>query len=177
MARTKEKWKSSFSIAKESFRTLSELENQGGAKLLLEGCVSYRNPIIFDNNVSESSFKLPFYIEGNTGEKMTHDHLIGMSNAVLYMYKRELYKNWQTPSDFINTLKALQVLLWMPKNLNNKGSFKSWQFDYYNIEDCIYWDKKLKNEGILTLKASNNQFESPVEQVWQSWYNQFSQYL
>jgi hypothetical protein len=68
MARTKEKWKSSFSIAKESFRTLSELENQGGTKLLLEGCVSYRNPIIFDNNVSESSFKLPFYIEGNKSE-------------------------------------------------------------------------------------------------------------
>ena len=177
MARTKEKWKSSFSIAKESFRTLNELENQGGPKLLLEGCISYRNPIVFDNNVAEASFKLPFYIPGNTGEKMTHDHLIGMSNAVLYIYKRELYKNWQTPSDFITTLKALQVLLRMPKRINNKKSFKSWQFDYSNIEDCIYWNKKLKNEGILTIKAENNQFDSPVDQVWDAWYQQFKQYL
>jgi len=177
MARTKEKWQSSFLIAKQSYQSLAELETQGGLKLLVEACTSYRNPLIFDNNVVEASFKLPFYIPGVDNEDMTHDHLIGMSNSVLYIYKKGLFKNWQSPSDFIDTLKAFQVLLWIPKSLNDKGTYKSWKFDYSNIENCIFWNEKLKREGILTLTAENGKFESSVDEVWQEWYEQYNKFL
>ena len=108
---------------------------------------------------------------------MTHDHLIGMSNIVLYIHKRELNKSWKSPLDFIQTLKALQVLLLMPKSLNDKGSFKDWQFNYSNIENCIYWNQKLKREGISTLTSENGQFEASVDDIWDEWYNQFKNYL
>jgi hypothetical protein len=96
-----------------------------------------------------------------------------MSNIVLYIHKCGLNKTWNSSNDFIQTLKALQVLLLMPKSLNDKGTFKDWQFDYSNIEDCIYWNKKLKREGITTLTDENGQFEASVDDVCSEWYNQF----
>lgn len=174
--RSDEKWNSQFLIANKIFESMSELYEIGGEKLLMDASVSFRNPIVFDNETSDASFKLPFYIEGHN-EKMTHDHLVGMSNIVLYIYKKELYKKWNEYQDFINTLKSLQVLLLMPKSLNDKKSFKNWQFNYSNIDECIYWNKKLKREGIFSLTAQNQEFEASVDDVWEEWYNQFNIFL
>jgi hypothetical protein len=175
--RSLEKWNNQFLIVQKTFESISELYEIGGEKLVTEACVAYRNPVVFDNQVSDAVFELPFCIPGYGGEKMTHDHLIGMSNIVLYIHKRGINKTWNSSNDFIQTLKALQVLLLMPKSLNDKGSFKDWQFDYSNIEDCIYWNKKLKREGITTLTAENGQFEASVDDVWSEWYNQFKNSL
>jgi len=175
--RSVEKWNNQFLIVKKTFESISELYQVGGEKLVTEACVAFRNPVVFDNQVSDAIFELPFYIPGYGDEKMTHDHLIGMSNIVLYIHKRGLNKQWASSMDFIQTLKSLQVLLWMPKSLNDKGSFKDWQFNYSNIENCIYWNEKLKKEGILTLVAENGQFESSVDDVWEEWFNQFKNNL
>jgi len=139
--RSKEKWNSQFLIVQKTFESISELYKIGGQKLVSEACVSFRNPVVFDNQVSDAVFELPFFVPGRDGDKMTHDHLIGMSNIVLYIHKRGLNRTWNSSEDFIQSLKALQVLLWMPKSLNDKGTFKNWQFDYSNIEDCIFWNK------------------------------------
>lgn len=175
--RSKEKWNDQFLIVQKTFESISELYQIGGEKLVSSACVAFRNPVVFDNQVSDAIFQLPFFIPGNEGDKMTHDHLIGMSNIVLYIHKRKLNDRWETTEHFIQTLRALQVLLWMPKSLNDKGTFKDWQFDYSNIENCIFWNKKLKREGIFKLTAQNNQFESSVDDVWEEWYEQFKIYL
>jgi hypothetical protein len=94
----------------------------------------------------------------------------------LYIHKNKINERWQNVDDFVNTLRALQVLLQMPKCLNDKGSFKSWQFDIQNIDDCIKWNDKLKREGITQLKGINGTVES-VDDVWNTWYNQFKNYL
>ena len=170
--RSKKKWDNNFLIAQDLFASVEKFEKMGRYDLVKESCIAYRNPIVFDNDVKDANFSLPFYIKGNN-EKMTEDHLIGMSNIVLYMYKRGLNKNWKTSNDFIKSLKALSVLLNIPKSLNNKGSYKNWQFDFYNIEECIYWNKKLKREGIEFLTSENDKFETPVDEVWEEWYNMF----
>ncbi len=65
----------------------------------------------------------------------------------------------------------------MPKTLNDKGSYKNgWQFDVTNINECIKWDVKLKREDINHLiDESGNQIS--VEDVWNEWYEQYSDFL
>lgn len=174
--RSTEKWNNQFLINQKIFESISDLSNLGDDKLVQDACIAYRNPVVFDNQVSDAVFELPYYIEGNDGEAMTKDHLIGMSNIVLYIHKNKINERWQNVDDFVNTLRSLQVLLPMPKWLNDKGSFKSWQFDIQNIDDCIKWNDKLKKEGITQLKGINGTVES-VDDVWNNWYNQFKNYL
>ena len=107
---------------------------------------------------------------------MTKDHLVGMSNIVLYIYKNKIYERWNSVSDFISTLKALQVLLPLPKSLNDKGTFKSWQFDITNINECIKWYRKLQNENILFLNDKNGNLVSVMD-VYNEWYQNNKSYL
>ena len=88
----------------------------------------------------------------------------------------KIHKRWNNSEDFIRTLKALQVLLPLPKSLNDSGSFKSWQFDITNINDCIQWNKKLKNEGITHVYNKNNQ-QVLVDDVWAEWYENNKSFL
>jgi hypothetical protein len=184
--RSPKKWENHFKIAKKIFEGISDLDC-GDDSLFKDVCISYRNPIVFDNNVSEASFLLPYHIppcieesmsyeEKDKRKKITKDHLIGMSNIVLYIYENKLYEKWDNVNDFINTLKSLQVLIKIPKTINDSKSFKSWQFDRNNINDCIYWNKKLKNENInYVLDKDNNQIS--VDDVWNEWYEKFKKYL
>ena len=118
--RSIEKWNNIFLINQKIFESISELSNLGDDNLVKDACVAYRNPVVFDNDVSDAVFKLPFYIKGSTGEEMVNDHLIGMSNIVLYIHKNKINERWKNVDDFMTTLKALQVLLSMTKWLNNK---------------------------------------------------------
>jgi hypothetical protein len=174
--RSIEKWNNQFLINQKIFESISELSNLGDDNLVQDACVAHRNPVVFDNQVSDAVFELPYYIEGNAGDAMTKDHLIGMSNIVLYIHKNKINERWKSVDDFVNTLKALQVLLPIPKWLNDKGTFKSWQFDIQNIDNCIKWNDKLKREGITHLKCVDGTF-SEVDDVWESWYNHFKKYL
>lgn len=174
--RSIEKWNNIFLINQKIFESISELSNLGDDNLVKDACVAYRNPVVFDNDVSDAVFKLPFYIKGSTGEEMVNDHLIGMSNIVLYIHKNKINERWENVDDFMTTLKALQVLLSMPKWLNNKGTFKSWQFDIQNIDNCINWNEKLKREGITHLNCVDGTI-SHVDDVWNSWYDHFKKYL
>ena len=176
--RTPEKWDSQFQISKKIFEGIPELGKIGGTELIRDACVAYRNPVVFDNQVADACFKLPFYVPYDLGEKLTHDHLIGTSNIVLYIHRNKINERWTSYEDFIKTLKSLQVLLLMPKSLNDKGSFKNnWQFDYHNINNCIKWNDKLRREGIEFLISENNQFRSPIDDVWEEWYETFKEFL
>jgi len=189
--RSIERWNNQFLINQKIFESIAELSELGDDNLIKETCVAFRNPVVFDNQVSNAVFELPHYIPANPGdiltlselkkilkkgEIMVKDHLLGMSNIVLYIHKNKINERWQNVDDFITTLKALQVLLPIPKWLNNKGTYKSWQFDIQNIDDCIKWNDKLKREGITHLNCIDGTI-SHVDDVWNSWYNQFKNYL
>lgn len=74
---------------------------------ILETCATMlRNPIIFDNNVKEVKTQLPYYIENMKNE--TEDHLIGISNIVLYIYKKKLHKKWNSVEDFKKNVKGVK---------------------------------------------------------------------
>lgn len=174
--RSSEKWGNQFKISQKIFESISELGQLNSNGLIRDACVAFRNPVVFDNQVSDAVFELPYHIPGNGIEPMTKDHLVGMSNIVLYIYVNKIYQRWNISDDFINTLKALQVLLLLPKSLNDSGSFKSWQFDIHNINDCIEWNKKLKNEGITHVFDKNNQ-QVLVDDVWTEWYENNKSFL
>jgi hypothetical protein len=189
--RSIKKWNNTFLINQKTFESISSLSERGDDNLVKEACVAYRNPVVFDNQVSATVFELPYYIPENPGDinltlklinrkikdkKMVKDHLIGMSNIVLYIHKNKINERWQNADDFMTTLKALQVLLPIPKWLNNKATYKSWQFDIQNIDNCIKWNEKLKREGITHLNCLDGTI-SHVDDVWNSWYDHFKKYL
>jgi hypothetical protein len=98
--RSIEKWNNIFLINQKIFESISELSNLGDDSLVKDACVAYRNPVVFDNQVSDAVFELPYYIEGN-GEAMTQDHLIGMSNIVLYIHKNKINERWKSVDDLL----------------------------------------------------------------------------
>ena len=185
--RSVKKWVNQFKISKKVFESLSELDQEEDDDLIREACVGFRNPVVFDNQVSDAVFELPYYIpvvindnmsdaQKKKNEVITKDHLVGMSNIVLYIYENKIHQRWNTHEDFIRSLKALQVLLKLPKVINDSKVFKSWQFDRKNINDCIYWNKKLKNAGITHVFDENNNQVS-VDDVWSDWYENNKSFL
>ena len=180
MARSTEKWQHQFIIAKTLLESMEPFKDNDD--LIRSFCVGLRNPIVFDNQVTEAYHFLPYKLEDcvdseNVTGPLTEDHLIGISNIVLYIFKNEVYKRWNTVEDFKRTLKAFQVLLTVPKTLNDKGSYKNgWQFDVTNINECIKWNVKLKREDINHLiDGSGNQIS--VDHVWNEWHQQYSDFL
>lgn len=171
--RSQQKWENQLKISKKIFESISEIAKSNDYELIRDACVAFRNPVVFDNQVSEAFYELPYYIPG---DKMVSDHLVGMSNIVLYIYKNKIFERWNTTDEFIKTLRALQVLLPIPKSLNDKGSFKSWQFDMNNINECIKWYKKLQNENIKFLNRIDGELV-PVMEVYNDWYENNKNYL
>ena len=179
MARSEEKWNHQFIIAKTLLESMEKFEDDDD--LIRSFCVGLRNPIVFDNQVAEAHHYLPYQLEecidpDNVVGPLTGDHLIGISNIVLYIFKNKTYKKWETVEDFKMTLKAFQVLLTIPKSLNDKGSYKAWQFDVQNINDCIHWYKKLQNEGITHLHSQSGKLV-PVMDVYTEWYENNKSFL
>jgi len=179
MARSEEKWNHQFIIAKTLLESMEQFEDDDN--LIRSFCVGLRNPIVFDNQVTEAHHYLPYQLEEciNPDESigpLTGDHLIGISNIVLYIFKNKTYKKWETIEDFKTTLKAFQVLLTIPKTLNDKGTYKAWQFGVSNINDCINWNLKLKREGITELVSESGSKVS-VDKVWEDWHNLYSKFL
>jgi hypothetical protein len=109
--RTKEEWENRYQCVKRMMSVMDTLSKdfEGNNKILETCATMLRNPIIFDNNVKVVKTKLPYYIENMNQE--TEDHLIGISNIVLYIHKRGLHNKWNSVEDFQKTLKALNVLL------------------------------------------------------------------
>jgi len=144
---------------------------------ILETCATMlRNPIIFDNNVKEVKIELPYHIENM--KKETDDHLIGISNIVLYIYKKSLHKKWNSVEDFKKTLKVLNVQLSIEKALNNSKRFKQgWKFSYDNIESCLDWDKKLISVGITELVCNKTNEKVSVTKIREDWYKENEKYL
>lgn len=144
---------------------------------ILEVCATMlRNPVIFDNNVKGVKTVLPYHIENMKNE--TQDHLLGMSNTVLYIYKKKLHKKWNSVDDFKNTLRALNVLLGIEKRLNNSKPFKNqWKFSYDDIESCLEWDKKLKSVGITELVCNKTNKKVSVTKIRETWHEENKQYL
>lgn len=168
------KWDTQFKIAIDLLE-LSEKYKKD--KILLEEYAkTIRNPIVFDNQVRETSLLLEYTIPNPEGYDVTEDHLIGMSNITLYMIKSELYKKWKNPDDFKNTLKALQVTIICPTNLNNSKGFKKWVFPYESVDYSVNWADKLKTNGIFFLLDKNGN-EVSVDQVWSEWFFQYKSYL
>ena len=111
-------------------------------------------------------------------DKETDDHLIGMSNIVLYIHKKGLHKKWKSVEDFKKTLKALNVLLPIEKTLNNSKKFKhDWNFNYDNIESCIEWDKKLESVGIKELVCDTTKEKISVKKIKELWFEENKNYL
>lgn len=189
-SRTTQKWQNMYKISKKCFESISELGSTNDLDLIRDACVSFRNPVVFDNNVGSARSKLPYFIPGHSDvvykknkgysneskEEITEDHLVGMSNIVLYIYINKIHERWNCSDDFIATLRSLQVLLPIPKSLNNKGSFKSWQFDVQSINECVKWYKKLQNEGITHLCSLSGELV-PVMDVYTEWYESNKSFL
>ena len=177
MTRTKEEWENRFQCVKRLMSVMDSIAEDFEGDKVLETCATMlRNPIIFDNNVKEVKTKLPFHVE-NMGNE-TEDHLIGMSNIVLYIHKRGIHKKWDSVDDFKKTLTALNVLLPIEKQLNNSKTFKhEWNFNYENIESCIEWDKKLESVGIKELICDVTKEKIPVSKIKETWYEKNKQYL
>jgi len=172
--RSIEKWQHQYIISKTLLESMEPYENDDN--LIRSFCVALRNPIVFDNQVTEVCHNLPYKLDSDDNGQTSKDHLIGMSNIVLYIFKNKIYKRWKSVEDFKKSIKALQVLLKIPKSLNNKGSYKSWQFDVDNINECIRWDIKLKNENINHLISKNGDKVS-IDEVWNNWFEEYSDFL
>jgi len=176
--RTKEEWENRYQCVRRLMSVTDSLnEDFNDNHQILETCATMlRNPIIFDNNVKEVKSKLPFHVENM--EKETDDHLIGMSNIVLYIHKKGLHKKWKSVEDFKKTLKALNVLLPIEKTLNNSKIFKhDWNFNYDNIESCIEWDKKLESVGIKELVCDTTKEKISVKKIKELWFEENKHYL
>jgi len=176
--RKKEKWENSFILAKTFFYGMEDLWDTYKRDLLIrQAAIALRNPIVFDNQVSEAYHLLPYQCDFEINDRVVGDHLIGISNIVLYIYKKKLYREWLSYTDFIKTLKSLQVLLSIPKKLNNSKGFKSWQFNLDEIEKCINWNEKLKQNNIHYLISKKNNKRVSVDVVWLEWYKKHKKYL
>ena len=176
--RTKQEWEKRYQCVKRLMSVMDTLsEDFENNTEILETCATMlRNPIIFDNNVKEVKTQLPYYIENMKNE--TEDHLIGISNIVLYIYKKKLHKKWNSVEDFKKTLKALNVLLPIEKVLNNSKVFKhGWKFTYDTIESCLYWDKKLESVGITELICNKTNVKVSVTKIKEMWYEENKEYL
>ena len=176
--RTKEEWENRYQCVKRLMSVMDSLSNDfEGNNQILETCATMlRNPIIFDNNVKVVKTRLPYSIENM--DKETEDHLIGISNIVLYIYKRGLHKRWESVEDFQKTLRALNVLLPIEKSLNNTKVFKhEWSFSYDSIESCINWDKKLESVGITELICDKTNEKVSVTKIREEWYELNKDYL
>jgi len=176
--RTKEEWENRYECVKRLMSVMDALsvDFEGDTKKLQTCATMLRNPIIFDNNVKVVKTLLPYSIENM--KKETQDHLIGISNIVLYMYKRRLHNKWNNVEDFKKTLKALNVLLPIEKSLNNTKVFKhEWSFNYDNIESCINWDKKLESVGITELICDKTKQKVSVSEIKEDWYKSNKEYL
>jgi hypothetical protein len=172
MKKTEKIWEEKYIIAKTFFESMEV--HSDNEQLIKRFCGTLRNPIIFDNK--SNSHKIPYILQ-NITTSTVDDHLIGMSNAVLYIFKNEVYKRWKSPDDFKKTIRALQPLLKISTNLNNSEDYKcAWQFDETNINDCIKWNNKLKKVSINHLIDSNG-IQKPVDDVWNEWYEQYSDFL
>lgn len=173
--RTAQKWEHQFVIAKTLFQSMEQFEDND--ELIRSFSVGLRNPIIFDNFVTDAYHNLSYSLTDDllVGTK-TKDHLIGISNIVLYIFKKKIYKKWNTVEDFKTTLKALQVILVVPKSLNDKGTYRNWQFSLDKINESIFWNNKLKSEGIFNLMDENRNLVS-VDDVWNEWYDMYKNYL
>ena len=137
-----------------------------------------RNPIVFDNQVKDSSNILKYSIPNKNNEPILLDHLIGMSNIVLYIIKNKIYQKWNSIDDFKNTLNTLQVLIWCPESYNNNKDFKKkWLFDYDEAEMCIQWNKKLKDYGINELQHIETGELVSVEKIYSIWFTENKMYF
>lgn len=176
--RTEKEWENRYQCVKRFMGVMDLLSEEfKNDQKILETCATMlRNPIIFDNNVKEVKTKLPYHIENMSNE--TEDHLIGISNIVLYIFKKKLHKKWDSVKDFKNTLKALNVLLPIEKILNNSKVFKhEWKFSYDTIEHCLDWDKKLESVGINELVCNKTNTKVSVKKIKDNWYKENKEYL
>ncbi len=172
--RSEKDWKNKFKCVK---KLMSVMDTLGEDDELIECCAKMlRNPVVFDNNVNEVKTLIPFTVGGVSG-KITEDHLIGMSNMVLYMFKNGLHKKWKTVDDFKFTLRSLNVLITVTKKMNDSGEFKNWQFNSKNINECINWNKKLKSAGITELMCNETGVKTSVDKVWSDWYEKNKTFL
>ena len=165
--RSEKKWDVNYKIALDLFKLSENYKHD--IYQLEEYAKIIRNPIVFDNQVKETLFLLNYNVPNPNNEKETYDHLMGMSNIVLYIIKNDLYKKWKSVDDFKDTLRALQVTITCPTSINNSNIFRKWVFSYESVEYSINWADKLKSNGIDYL-IDNNGKKVSVEKVWSEWF-------
>jgi hypothetical protein len=172
--RSREKWESHFKCVKTMMAGMDTLTDSEDIK---NYAVMMRNPLVFDNNVAAVHNHIPYNL-GELEGKTTDDHLIGMSNIVLYIYEKGLHRKWETVEDFMNTLKAMNTLIPVTKSMNDSKEFKKeWQFNSNNIDECINWNNKLKSVGITEVFCNKSGEKKSVDEVWNSWYESNKTYL
>jgi len=175
--RGEKKWEEHFIITKSLFYLMNDLwVKYEDRSLIRSAATAFRNPIIFDNKVSGAYHKLPYKCGVDVLGKVVDDHLIGISNTVLYIYKKKLYERWYSSDDFKKTLKSLQILLTIPQKLNTSKEFKNWQFNLDTIDNCIRWNDKLKENNINYLISEDGSSVS-VDVIWDEWYSNNKEYL
>lgn len=172
--KTDEDWKSDFQFTIDIFTICEKFEND--KKQLKRQLSKLRNPVLFDINLG---INLTYKIPNNDNDiKYMYDHVIGLTNIGMYIFNKKLYKKWETIEDYKNCLNSLMVKIKCPNNINNKKLYKKdWIHNLDNIENCINWNQKLKNNGILLLENINNTSKLDVDTVWQNWYDNNKQFL
>ena len=176
--RSKEDWENIFQCVKRFMSVMDSLsyDFENNSDIIQTCATMLRNPIVFDNNRKEVKNKIPYHIENMNKE--TEDHLIGISNIVLYIFKRKLHKKWKNVDDFKKTLKAMNLLLPVEKSVNNSKVFKNgWTFNYDDIESCIFWDKKLESIGITELICNDTNQRVSVKKIREEWYESNKEFL
>lgn len=150
-----------------------ELTEKKYGEILAENvCIQYRNPVVFDNcNIKEFKNHLPYFIF-SYDDKYCDDHILGMSNIVKFIYKNGLYKRCENNEEyFLKMFRCLNISIQIPKKLNDKGSFKNWSFSFNNINDCVNWNLKFKNEGIHSFNLDTGGFIT-VDNAHDKWYHE-----
>lgn len=171
--RSIDKWNANFIIIKKICEVSETFLDD---KYMMEQfAILQRNPIMFDNDTKETGSLLDYKVPNPDGLEETKDHLLGISNTVLYILKSQLYKNWNDVEDFKNTIRALNVTMICPKVLNDSG-FKTWIFDWNKIDLCIQWNEKLKAHGIYKLVNDKGE-EKEVDIIWCEWFFKYKKYL
>lgn len=170
--KSEEDWQSDYQFTIDIFSMCEKYEDD--QKQLERQISKLRNPVLFDSGLGIS---LPYRIISENKDYMD-DHVMGMKNIGMFIFKNKIYKKWKSVQDYKDYLNILLTTIKCPSLINNKKTYKNdWVHNFNDIDDCINWYKKLKMNGILQLENIKTGEIEEVEYVWQKWYETNKQYL
>lgn len=169
-------WEIIFKVTENKLRFLKNTYQDDDKETLNYVLLHERNPLGTDLTRSESSYTLPYRMKGHMKTSDSSDHLVSIKNiaGILYLLevKYNITEKWKSHFDFMDTMKALNVLMACPATFHNQ-KLNDWKFELDDVMDAIYWNKKLINAGVQELVHIETHETVDVNIIWNEWYRDY----